>query len=169
MEIILRQAIEKLGTAGDVVKVRPGYARNYLLPRKLAYLATPGNIKVMAQEHNKLLRKEALQREEAEKLRDRIQAVEITFQRKVGEQETLYGSVTNGDIAEELMKKGIEIDKRKIGLDEHIKQVGSFDIPIRLFPEVIAQIKLHVEPEAGSDSSEESAPDSEAAPEETSE
>ncbi len=168
MEIILRQAIEKLGSAGEVVEVRPGYARNYLLPQKLAYPATPGNIKVMEMERGKLLRKEALQREEAEKLRDMIQAVEITFLRKVGEHETLYGSVTNGDIAEELSKKGITVDKRKIGLEDHIKQIGSFDIPIRLFPEVIAQVKLHVEPEDAPDSGD-SATEPESAPQETSE
>ena len=145
MEIILRKAIDKLGHAGDLVKVRPGYARNYLLPRKLAYVATPGNLKVMEQERASVVRRETQQKGEAEKLREMLDGVEITVARRVGEQEVLYGSVTTSDLAEELDKKGFKVDKRKIGLDEHIKKLGEFVVPIRLFPEVIAEVKLHVE------------------------
>ena len=148
MEIILREAIDRLGPAGQVVTVRSGYARNYLLPRSLAYLATPGNLKIMEREHSNLLRREAKQREEAEQLRELLEGVEITFARRVGEQEVLYGSVTTSDIAEELEAKGFKVDKRKIGLAEHIKKLGEFVIPIRLFTDVTAEVKLRVEPEA---------------------
>ncbi len=148
MEIILRESIDKLGHAGEVVQVKAGYARNYLLPRKLAYLATPSNLKIIQQERNNTVRRETKLKDEAEKLRELINGVEVSVSRKVGEQDALYGSVTTSDIAEELEKKGYTIDKRKIGLDEHIKKLGEFDIPIRLFRDVVAQIKLRVEAES---------------------
>jgi len=148
MEIILRETIENLGRAGQVVKVANGYARNYLLPRKLAYIATPGNLKVIEAERNSLLRKEAKQKDDAEKLRGLLDAVGIVIRRKVGEQDALYGSVTNSDIAEELEKKGFDIEKRKIHMDDHIKTVGEFSIPIRLFKDVTAHVKLKVERES---------------------
>jgi len=149
MEIILREAIEKLGHAGDVVKVKNGYARNYLLPRKKAYLATQGNLKIMEQEKTKLLRHEAEQRAEAEKLAEALSSVEISVERRVGPQDTLYGSVTNADVAEQLEAKGFSIDKRKILLEDHIKSIGEFQVPIRLFTEVIAEVKLTVVPQGG--------------------
>src|SRR5881397_2519934 len=102
MEVILRETIDSLGRAGQVVKVADGYARNYLLPRKLAYPATPGNLKVIEFERQSLLRKEGKQSEDAEKVKEMIQKVEVTIRRKVGEQDVLYGSVTNSDIADEL-------------------------------------------------------------------
>jgi large subunit ribosomal protein L9 len=147
MEIILRETIDNLGRAGQVVKVADGYARNYLLPRKLAYPATPGNVKVIEAERQSLLRKEAKQKDDAEKLQQMLERVEITIRRKVGEHDTLYGSVTNSDIAEELEKKGFNIEKRKIHMDDHIKSVGEFSIPIRLFKDVTAHIKVRIEPE----------------------
>jgi large subunit ribosomal protein L9 len=147
MEVILRETIDNLGRAGQVVKVADGYARNYLLPKKLAYLATPGNRKVIEAEHHSLLRKEAKQKDDAEKLQQMLDAVEITIRRKVGEHDTLYGSVTNSDVADELEKKGFQIEKRKIHMDDHIKSVGEFSIPVRLFKDVTAHIKLKVEPE----------------------
>ena len=147
MEIILRETIDTLGRAGQIVKVADGYARNYLLPKKLAYLATPGNLKVMEYERQALLKKDAKQKEDADKLREMLDAVEITIRRKVGEQNALYGSVTNGDIADELEKKGYQIEKRKIHMDDHIKTVGEFQIPIRLFKDVTAHVKLKVEAE----------------------
>jgi large subunit ribosomal protein L9 len=130
-----------------VVKVKAGYARNYLLPRKLAYLATPGNLKVIEFERQSLIRKEAKQKGEADQLKGLLDAVEIVIRRKVGEQNTLYGSVTNSDVADELEKKGFQIEKRKIHMDDHIKQLGDFEIPIRLFKDVTAVVKLKVEPE----------------------
>jgi len=147
MEIILRETIDNLGRAGQVVKVADGYARNYLLPRKLAYPATPGNLKVIEAERQSLLRKEAKQKEDAEKLQQMLEKVEITMRRKVGEHNVLYGSVTNSDVAEELEKKGFQIEKRKIHMDDHIKEIGEFSIPIRLFKDVTAHVKLKVEPE----------------------
>ena len=147
MEIILRETIDNLGRAGEVVKVADGYARNYLLPKKLAYVATPGNVKVIEAERHSLLRKEAKQKEDAEKLQQMLEAVEVTIRRKVGEQDALYGSVTNADVAEALDKKGFDIEKRKIHMEDHIKMIGEFSIPIRLFKDVTAHIKLKVEPE----------------------
>ena len=150
MEVILRETIDTLGRAGQVVKVKAGYARNYLLPRKLAYLATPGNLKVIEFERQSLVRKEAKQKGEADQLKALLDAVEITIRRKVGEQNTLYGSVTNSDVADELEKKGFQIEKRKIHMDDHIKQIGEFEIPIRLFKDVTAHVKLKVDREVES-------------------
>jgi large subunit ribosomal protein L9 len=147
MEVILRESIDSLGRAGQVVKVADGYARNYLLPRKLAYPATAGNLKVIEFERQSLLRKEAKQKDEAEKLKEMLEKVELTIRRKVGEQDALYGSVTNSDVAEELEKKGFTIEKRKIHMDDHIKTIGDFQIPVRLFAGVTAHVKLKVEPE----------------------
>src|SRR5262245_3279887 len=129
MEVILRETIDSLGRAGQVVKVADGYARNYLLPKKLAYLATPGNLKVIESERNSLLKKEARQKEDADKLREMLDGVEISIRRKVGEHNALYGSVTNADVAEELGKKGYDIEKRKIHMDDHIKSIGEYEIP----------------------------------------
>jgi large subunit ribosomal protein L9 len=147
MEVILRETIDNLGRAGQTVKVADGYARNYLLPRKLAYLATPGNVKVIESERQSLLKKESKQKEDSEKLKEMLDAVEIVIRRKVGEHNALYGSVTNSDVAEELEKKGYEIEKRKIHMDDHIKTIGEFSIPIRLFKDVTAHVKLKVEAE----------------------
>ena len=147
MEVILRETIDTLGRAGQVVKVADGYARNYLLPRKLAYLATPGNLKVIEFERQSLLKKETKQKEDAEKLMEMLNKVELVTRRKVGEQDALYGSVTNSDVADLLEAKGFQIEKRKIHMDDHIKTLGEFSIPIRLFKDVTAQIKLKVEPE----------------------
>jgi len=147
MEIILRETIDTLGRAGEIVKVADGYARNYLLPRKLAYIVTPGNVKVIEAEKKNLLRKEAAQKGDAEKQKDLIEKVALVIRRKTGENDVLYGSVTNADVAAELEKKGFEIEKRKIQMDDHIKALGDFDIPIRLFKDVTAHVKLKVERE----------------------
>ena len=147
MEIILRETIDSLGRAGEVVKVADGYARNYLLPKKLAYPATPGNRKVIEFERQSLLRKEAKQKGDAEKLQQMLEGVEISIRRKVGEHDALYGSVTNSDVAEELEKKGFQIEKRKIHMDDHIKALGEYSIPVRLFKDVTAHVKLKVEAE----------------------
>jgi large subunit ribosomal protein L9 len=147
MEIILRQTIDTLGRAGQVVKVADGYARNFLLPRKLAYTVTPGNLKVIEAERQNLLRKEATQKNDAEKLKELIEKLELVIRRKTGEHDALYGSVTNADVAEELEKKGYEIEKRKIHMDDHIKALGAFEIPVRLFKDVTALVKLKVERE----------------------
>jgi len=147
MEIILRQTIDTLGRAGQIVKVSPGYARNYLLPKKLAYTVTPGNIKVIEAERQNLLRKEAVQKNDAEKLKELLDKVELVVFRRTGDNDTLFGSVTNLDVAEELEKKGYTIEKRRIHMDDHIKALGEYEIPIRLFKDVNANIKLKVQPE----------------------
>jgi large subunit ribosomal protein L9 len=149
MEIILRETIDNLGRAGQVVKVADGYARNYLLPRKLAYPVTPGNLKIIEFERNALLKKEAKQKEDSEKLKELLDKVEVTTRRKVGEQNALYGSVTNSDVAELLEARGFQIEKRKIQM-EHIKELGEFPIAIRLFKDVTATVKLKVEAETES-------------------
>jgi large subunit ribosomal protein L9 len=147
MEVILRETIDNLGRAGQTVKVADGYARNYLLPRKLAYPATAGNLKVIEFERRSLLRKEAKQTEDSEKLKTLLEPVELVIRRKVGEQNTLYGSVTNSDVAEALEQKGFQIEKRKIHMEDHIKMLGEYSIPIRLFKDVTANVKLKVEAE----------------------
>jgi len=147
MEVILRETIDNLGRAGQVVKVADGYARNFLLPKKLAYVATPGNLKVIEAERQSLLRKEAKQKDDSEKLQHILDDVEITIRRKVGEHDMLYGSVTNSDVAEALEMKGFQIEKRKIHMEDHIKSLGEFSIPIRLFKDVTAHIKVEVEAE----------------------
>src|SRR5688572_29484954 len=147
MEVILRETIDTLGRAGQVVKVSDGYARNYLLPRKMAYLATPGNLKVIESERKILLRKDAKQKDEAEKLKEMLDKVEVTIRRKVGEQAALYGSVTNSDVADELEKQGFQIEKRKIHMDDHIKKLGEYELPVRLFKDVVSTIKVKVEAE----------------------
>ncbi|HEX4997454.1 MAG TPA: 50S ribosomal protein L9 [Terriglobia bacterium] len=147
MEVILRETIDTLGRAGEVVKVADGYARNFLLPKKLAYPATPGNLKVIEFERQSLLRKESKQKGDAEALKALLDAVSVVVRRKVGEQDTLYGSVTNADVAEELVKKGFDIEKRKIVMEDHIKHLGEFQIPVRLFKDVTAHVTLKVEGE----------------------
>jgi large subunit ribosomal protein L9 len=147
MEVILRETIDTLGRAGQVVKVADGYARNYLLPRKLAYMATPGNLKVIEFERQSLIRKDAKQQDEAMKLKEMLDKVEVVIRRKVGEADVLYGSVTNSDVADELEKKGFNIEKRKIHMDDHIKKLGEYELPVRLFKDVVSTVKVKVEAE----------------------
>lgn len=146
MEVILRDHVENLGRRGEVVKVSDGYARNYLLPRKLALTATPANMKVVERQRKVLEVQEAAEKSSAEWLAGRITQAECVVTRRVGEHETLYGSVTSSDIAEDLASRGFEIDKRKIQLEEPIKQLGEFTVPIRLHREVIAQLRVRVAP-----------------------
>ena len=124
MEVILRDHVENVGKRGEVVKVANGYARNYLLPRKLALLATPGNLKQIARERVKYDAKEAEEKAVATAVAEKLGAVDIVITRRVGETGALYGSVTSADIAEELGRKGFEIDKRRIGLREPIKRIS---------------------------------------------
>ena len=144
MEVILREHVDNLGRRGEVVKVADGYARNYLLPRKMALLATEGNKKQIERERVKFEAKETEERKVAEALRDRLANLDIVITRKVGETEALYGSVTTADIAEALSAKGFEIDRRKLQLAEPIKKVGEFDIPLRLHRDVPTQLKVKV-------------------------
>jgi len=147
MEIILREKVEKLGAKGDIVRVSDGYARNFLLPKKLADLATPANIRQIEQEKAAAIRQEAREKQDAEALSQQLSNVSVTLTRRVGENEVLYGSVTSMDIAEALQAKGFNIDKRKIELDDAIKSVGRFDVPVRLHREVTVLVSVEVSKE----------------------
>ena len=149
MEVILREHVDNLGRRGEIVKVADGYARNYLLPRKLALLATAGNKKQIERERVKLEAKEADERKVAEALAARLGAVEIVITRKVGETDALYGSVTASDIAEALAAQGIDLDRRKLQLAEPIKQIGDVDVPVKLTRDVTGSVKVRVVAEPG--------------------
>ena len=148
MEVILREHIDNLGKRGEIVKVADGYARNYLLPRKLALVATEGNKKHVERERVKFETRESEEKKVAEAVAARMANVEIIIARKVGETEALYGSVTTADIAEALAARGLDIDRRKLQLAEPIKRVGDVDVPIKLHREVTATVKVRVVPEA---------------------
>ena len=149
MEVILREHVEHLGKRGEIVKVADGYARNYLLPRKLALLATDGNKKHVERERRIMEARESQERGVAEALGARLAAVDITIARRVGDTEQLYGSVTSGDIADFLKEKGFEVDKRKLILPEAIKAIGDYDVPLKLHREVTLPLKVHVVKEGG--------------------
>jgi large subunit ribosomal protein L9 len=144
MELILRADVPKLGRRGEIVKVTDGYARNYLLPRKLAVKATAGNKKTVEQEKAAAVRREAVEHGEAQQLAGQLQGVSVTVARKAGEGNQLYGSVTNADIAEALHAKGFSIDRRKIHLEEPIRILGEFEVPLRLHHEVNVTVKVEV-------------------------
>ena len=144
MEVILREHVDSLGRRGEIVKVADGYARNYLLPRKLALPVTAGNKKQVERERGKFEAKEAEERKVAEAVAERMGALEIAIARKVGETEALYGSVTTADIAQALAAKGFEVDRRKLQLAEPIKKLGDFEVPVRLYHDVIARVKVKV-------------------------
>jgi large subunit ribosomal protein L9 len=144
MKIILRADIDRLGKLGEVVNVAPGYARNYLIPKKLAYQATGGNLKRIEFEKHRAAQQAEREVEECRKLAEKIKDLSLTFQVKVGEEDNLYGSVTVADIAEEAAKQGFEIDRRRILLEEPIKQLGVYTIQVRLHPEVNTELKVWV-------------------------
>ena len=149
MEVILKEDIEKLGARGDVVKVAEGYGRNFLLPRKLAIEANKGNKTVIEQMKASAVRRSATEKAEAEQLAKQFDNVSLEFTRKVGEKDHLFGSVTSSDIAEQLEKKGFTVDRRKIQLDEPLKSLGEYDVPIKLHKEVTARFKVTVKKEDG--------------------
>ena len=144
MEVILRDHVENVGKRGEVVKVAAGYARNFLLPRKLALVATPGNLKQVERERVKLDAKELEEKKAAEAVASRMSGIEVVISRKVGETEALYGSVTSSDIAEWLAKKGFDIDKRKIALAEPLKALGETTVPVKIHRDVTAQVRVKV-------------------------
>jgi large subunit ribosomal protein L9 len=144
MEIILRQAVENLGTTGDVVKVKAGYARNYLLPHGLAYEATPGNLKRIQQERERLEAAENERRTAAQTLAERLEQVSLTFSARVGEEGKLFGSVTAADIAQQLEAQGFHLEKRQIDLHEPIKALGVYRVPIRLHADVKPEVRVWV-------------------------
>ena len=144
MEVILREDIEKLGHRGEVVKVAPGYARNFLLPKKLAVAATSANKKIVEQERDAYLRREAKAKDEAEDLGRMLSGVVITITQRAGEEGHLFGSVTAKDIADALERQNYTIDRRKIQLDDPIKNTGEYKVPVRLHREVTAEIAVNV-------------------------
>jgi large subunit ribosomal protein L9 len=144
MEVILRETVDNLGRRGEVVKVADGYARNYLLPRKLALPATEGNKKHVERERKIVEVREAEEKGQASAIATRLASVDITIARRVGETDALYGSVTGGDIAEYLKGKGFEIDRRKLILPEPIKTLGEHDVPLKLHREVTVPLKVKV-------------------------
>ena len=144
MEVILRQAVDNLGHPGDVVDVSNGYARNYLLPRGVAFLATEGNKKRIAQEKARLESAESERRTSAQALADRLAEVSITFAARVGEEGKLFGSVTAADIAQQLEAQGHHVDRRMIDLHEPIKALGVYRVPLRLHADVRPEIKVWV-------------------------
>lgn len=144
MEVILRAAVENLGHPGDIVTVSPGYGRNYLLPRGLAYAATPGNKKRMEQERQRLETAEASRRTTAAQLGERLEQVSLTFSARVGDEGKLFGSVTAADIVHQLESQGFDIEKRQIDLHEPIRSLGVYRVPIRLHADVKPEIKVWV-------------------------
>lgn len=146
MEVILREHVDNLGRRGEIVKVADGYARNFLLPRNLALPATVGNKKQVERQRAKFEAKEAEDRGAAQRVADRLNGLEIVIARRVGETEALYGSVTSADIAEALAAKGYELDRRKLQLTDAIKRVGDFDVPVKVFRDVTATLKVRVVP-----------------------
>jgi len=144
MEVILREHVDNLGKRGEIVKVADGYARNYLLPRKLALAATDGNRKQIEREREKFEARDAEEKKVAESLAARMGNLEIEIARRVGETDVLFGSVTTADIAEALLARGSEVDRRKLQLAEPIKKLGEYDIPLRLSRDVVAHIKVRV-------------------------
>ncbi len=147
MEVILREDLDNLGQRGEVVKVADGYGRNYLLPRKLAMQATAANKAVIEQMKQSAVRRSAKEKGEAEQQVGAYEALSLDFKRKVGENEQLFGSVTSADIAQALETKGYTVDRRKIQLPEPLRQLGEFQIPIRLHREVTARVTVMVEAE----------------------
>ena len=144
MEVILRQHVDNLGKRGEIVKVAAGYARNYLLPRKLALLATAGNRKHVERERKIMETREAGERSSAEAIASRLGMIDIAIARRVGDTEQLYGSVTAGDIVDFLKAKGFDVDRRKLILPEAIKARGEYDVPLKLHRDVTVPLKVKV-------------------------
>ena len=144
MQIILQEDIEKLGHRGDVVTVKPGYARNFLLPRKLALEATAGNMKALERIRTALAKKTATELAAAQKQAELLNGVSLSFTRKTGENDQMFGSVTSADISEALAAQNFKIDKRQVQLAEPVKIIGDYPVTIKVFRDVMAQIQVHV-------------------------
>ena len=147
MEVILREHVDNLGKRGEVVKVAAGYARNYLLPRKLALAVTEVNKRQIERERSAAEARDVEEKAQADALGQRVSQAEIEIARRVGENNTLYGSVTTADIAEALAAKGFDVEKRKIQLHDPLKALGEFTVPVKIHREVVAQVKVKVVPE----------------------
>lgn len=148
MEVILRQDVAKLGRAGEVVNVKDGYARNYLLPHQLAYVASPGAKRSIEMEQRRRLKRLQLLKTDAEQLATSLATVKLSFTAKTGDGDRLFGSITAADIAEKLRQTGYEIDKRAVELDEPIKMIGEYRVPVRLHTDVRPEVLVTVDKEA---------------------
>jgi large subunit ribosomal protein L9 len=148
IEVILKEHVEHLGRRGEVVKVTDGYARNYLFPRKLALAVTTENKRQIARERARADAHEAEERQEAEAIRTRVEALDVAIARRVGEQETLYGSVTSSDLAEALSERGLPIDRRRIQLTDPLKTLGDHEVAVKLHREVTARLRVKIVPAA---------------------
>jgi large subunit ribosomal protein L9 len=144
MQVILRDRLENLGNAGDIVQVKPGYARNYLIPKGLAYEATDANLKRIDRERSQVARRAGEQLQEARQRAGAIEGISITFNVRAGEEGRLFGSITSADIAERLVEQGVEIDRKQIQLDDPIKSLGVFSVPVRLHADVRPEVKVWV-------------------------
>ncbi len=149
MELLLREDVENLGARGELVKVKAGFGRNYLLPQGLAIQATPANIKQIEMQRRSLLKKAAVERDTATGQADLLSGVTLEFVRKVGDHGLLYGSVTSMDIAEQLAGRGYEIERKRIQLRDPIKETGEYEVPIKLHRDVTANLKVVVTKDAG--------------------
>ena len=147
MEVILKEDVPKLGSRGDVVRVAEGYGRNFLLPKKLAIEASAANKAVIEQMKAAAVRRSAKEKEQAEQLAKQFDGLSVSFQRRAGEQDQLFGSVTSGDIAEALEKKGFNLDRRKVQLHEPLKTLGEFTVPIKLHKDVTTHLRVVIEKE----------------------
>jgi large subunit ribosomal protein L9 len=148
MEVILKEDVAKLGSRGDVIKVAEGYGRNYLIPKKLAIEATTANRAVIEQMKASAVRKLAKEKGDAEALGQQLAGVSLVFTRKSGEHDQLFGSVTSADIAHELERKGFNIDRRKLQLDEPLKAIGEFNVPVKLHRDVVIPVKVQIQKDA---------------------
>jgi large subunit ribosomal protein L9 len=148
MQIILQEDIEKLGNRGDVVTVKPGYARNFLLPHKLAIEATAGNMKALERIRGSLAKKTATELDAAKKQAELLTGVSLKFTRKTGENDQMFGSVTTADIADGLKAQGFEVDKRQIQLKDPVKALGEYPVTVKVFRDITTEIKIHVDKEA---------------------
>ncbi|MCX7876923.1 MAG: 50S ribosomal protein L9 [Melioribacteraceae bacterium] len=144
MKVILRKNFDQLGKVGDIVNVKDGYARNYLIPRQIAYQATEGNIRALEEEKKQIQKREAKELEEAQKLALELEKVSVTIPVKVGEEDKIFGTVTNQMIADALKEKGFDIDKRKIEITEQIKSLGIYTVAVKLHTNVTAAVKTWV-------------------------
>ena len=144
MEVILRETVTKLGRAGEIVKVKDGYARNYLIPRGLAYQATAANKRRIEAERSSRVHRMAVEHADAEALAEALNALELHFTAKAGEGDKLFGSITSADIAAQIAEKGYTVDKRDIELEEPLKMIGIYKVPVRLHAEVKAELRVWV-------------------------
>ncbi len=148
MKVILTKDLENLGRAGALVEVKPGYGRNYLLPRKLALPATEKNIRQLEHQKAGILARAAKEKSNMSAMANKLNAIEVKFTRKVGEQNKLFGSVTSKDVHEQLVAQGYELDRKQVHLPEPLKEVGTHEVDVKLHPEVTAKVKVTIAPEA---------------------